>query len=183
MYVVVAHAHSPLGQQHGGGALALEHAVHQHAILAVARQVELRVVVEQFQMSARYETRVAHVNVHLASTRVPADHDTFLPDEVLEVAAVEPRDRGGGRLLGPLHLGGRWGRRLQREQRPRVALRASRKLSLGHGRRARTDITNAVHTRGADALHEGTSQYRRENRRRRVATRISGTCRTRAFTI
>lgn len=105
---------SPLRQQHGGGALPLEHAVHQHAILAVARQVKLRVVVEQFEMSARYKTRVSHVNVHLTSTRVPADHNALLPDEVLEVAAVEPRDRDRGRLLGPLHLGRRRGR-LQRE--------------------------------------------------------------------
>lgn len=76
---------------------------------------------------------MSHVHIDLPAARVAADDDTLLPDEVLEVAAVQARDGHRGRLLRPLHLGGRRRRRLERQQRPGVALRAARVLRLGHG--------------------------------------------------
>lgn len=90
-------------------------------------------VVEQLQVSTRYETGMSHIDVNLTATRVAADHNPLLAYEVLEVAAVKPRDRSGGRLLRPLYLGGRGRRRLEREQRPCIALGAPRELSLCHG--------------------------------------------------
>lgn len=146
--LISARRHSPLRHEHRRRALALEHAVHQHAVLAVARQVELRVVVEQLQVPARYEARVPHVHVHLSPARVSPYHHPLLPDDVLKVPPVEPRDRHRRRLLRPLHLRRRRGRRLQGQERPCVALRAPRELSLGHVRHART-VSPTLSTRGA----------------------------------
>ena len=83
-------------------------------------------------MPPRYKTRVPHVHIHLAPARIPPYYDLLLAYQVFEVASVEPRDRDGCRLLRPLHLGGRGGRRLEREQRPGVALGAARDLCLSH---------------------------------------------------
>lgn len=137
---------SPPGQQHRGGALPLEHTIHQHAILAVTRQIELLLVVEQLQVPSRYETRVSHVHIDLAAAGVAPDHDALLPDQVLEVAAIEPRDGHRRGLLGPLHLGRRRRRRLEREQRPSVALRTPRELSLSHVTRYRYHQRFGPHT-------------------------------------
>mgnify|MGYP005983633183 CR=1 FL=1 len=56
-----------LGQVDGRGALALEHAVDEDAVLAVAQHVEERVVEEDLQVPARDEARVAHVHVDVAT--------------------------------------------------------------------------------------------------------------------
>lgn len=120
-------------------------------------------------MPSGNETRMSHVNVHFAPTRVAPDHDTLLPDEVLKIATVEPRDGHRSRLLSPLHLRRRR-RRLQREQRPRVALRAPRELSLGHVSRAQ--VSPALRSaRGARSAAVGTRAHHKFTRAGSAAPR------------
>lgn len=97
-------------------------------------------VVKQLEMPARDEAGVSHVDIYFAAAGVAPDNDSLLADEVLEVPAVEARDGDAGRLLRPLHLRGRRRSRLEREQRPRVALGAGprvRIVRLGHPGAAR----------------------------------------------
>jgi hypothetical protein len=56
-----------LGQVYGRGALALEDAVDEDAVLAVAEHVEEGVVEEDLQVPPRDKRRVAHVHVNITT--------------------------------------------------------------------------------------------------------------------
>lgn len=85
----------------------------------MARQKEIRVLVQHVQVTARYETRVAHVHVHLTLGAVTADDYALLPDQILEFTALELGDHARHVLVrGPLHVGRAARHGLERVQRP-----------------------------------------------------------------
>lgn len=104
---------SRLWQLKDRGALALEHPVDEHAVFAVADHEEERVFVEDLEVPARDKAGVAHVDVDLTLAAVAADRDAPLPNHVLELAGLEPRDRRPARFRIPLHLRRAGRRRLQ----------------------------------------------------------------------
>lgn len=71
----------------------MKNAVDEDAVLAVADEIEAAVLVVDLDVLPRYERRVAHVHVHVALVRVPADHDALLRDHVLELARLQLGDR------------------------------------------------------------------------------------------
>lgn len=95
----------------------------------MARQIEVGVLVHHFQVTSRYEARVAHVDVHLTLGAIPADDDALLPDQELQLPALKLGDHARHVLVrGPLHVGRAAGHRLERVQRP---------IRVGHGPRVR----------------------------------------------
>lgn len=104
----------------------MKDAVDEHAVLAIAHHVEERVLEEHLQVLARDKAGVAHVHVDVASAAVAADGDAVLAHHVLELAALQSRDRRALLLGVPLHLRGTGRRRLKRQQRPGVTLRGVR---------------------------------------------------------
>lgn len=119
--------HLRFGQLYGWGPLALEHAVDEDAVLAVAHEIEVGMVEEDLEVPARYEARMAHVHVHVAPRTVAPDHDPVLADHVLELAALEARDHVALGVRRPRHqLRGAGRCRLEGQQGPRVALGRAR---------------------------------------------------------
>lgn len=154
------------GQLHRWRPLPLEDAVHEHAVLPVARHVEVGVVEEDLQVPARYEARVAHVDVDVAPRAVPSYGDPLLSHQVLELAALEAGDRvrtavPRGTPLGALR-GARRGR-LEGQEGPRVALGRPR-VGRGHGTHNERPSVVRLHVR--PATHCAHAKYQQQRRRR-----------------
>lgn len=99
------------GKLEGRRALALEHTVHKHAILAVADHVKVRRFEVYFNVTTGNKTVVAHVDVHVALAGVAADHHPTLTHHVFEFLAFEPGDGSALPVGGPGGDAVRGGRR------------------------------------------------------------------------
>lgn len=88
-------------QLEGRRALALEHTVHKHAILAVTDHVKVRRLKVYFNVTTRNKAVVAHVHVHVALAGVAADHHPTLTHHVFEFFAFEPGDGSALPVGGP----------------------------------------------------------------------------------
>lgn len=79
---------SRLWQLKSRRALALEHSVDEHAVLAIARHEEKWMFVINFEMPPRDKAGVAHVDVDLTLAAVTADRDAPLSNHILELATL-----------------------------------------------------------------------------------------------
>ena len=96
-----------------GSALPLKDSIDKDPVLPVADHVEVGRLVVDLDVTPGDEGRVAHVHVHVAFRRVPADHDPVLPDHVLKFPGLQFSDRVRRRPVGSVaiiavRVGSRW---------------------------------------------------------------------------
>ena len=95
--------------------LADEDSIDEHAVFAVAFQIEVVLLGEDLEMVSRYERGVSHVDVDVAPGRIPPDYGVVLSHVEFKVATFEP---GDWILVNGLRVDVVPGRRPRRTLRP-----------------------------------------------------------------